>query len=128
MTHRDDVLEQRQDMPLFAPRVRELAHVTDPHTSVAAAAEVIANGTAEGDAAYLLELITRNPGQTIEDHGFTAAEECGGDPYKWRLKLWRRTGTLRGAGAAHIDGKSFGMARWWPGRAPVVIPGEGETA
>ena len=122
MTRRDDVLEQRQDLPLFQPRVRELAHVTDPHTSVAAAAEVLANGTAEGDAAYLLELITRNPGQTIEDHGYYAAEERGGDPYKWRLKLGRRTGTLRDTQAAHIDGKSLGKARWWPGPRTEAIP------
>ena len=120
MTRRDDVLEQRQDLPLFAPRVRELAHVTGPHTSVKAAAKVIADGTADDDARLLLWLIKRFPGETMREHGNYCANTIDRPltAQEWRVKLTRRTGTLVASKQAHAKGERYGFQRWWPGRDP----------
>jgi hypothetical protein len=54
----------------------------------------------------------------MEFYGELAAAARGGDLYRWRLKLGRRTGTLQASGAIHIDGQEDGMSLWWPGRHP----------
>lgn len=105
----------RDDGPLF--RLRDLSHTSDPATSVKAAASVIANGTASGDAAYLLHLVTSYPGLTMSAYGAIAADEYGGDPFVWRIKLGRRTGTLKDAGLIHPNGELAGLSKWWTGRA-----------
>jgi len=117
--------------PLFSPRTERdveiptparLTGSTDPATSRKAAGEVLADGTAETDAAYLVELVERFPGLTMVGYGAIAATKRGGDAFRWRLKLGRRTGTLQEAGAIHVDGEIDGMATWWPGRRPETLP------
>jgi hypothetical protein len=105
--------------PLFAPPIERLVGNTDPATSRKAAEAVRASGAVLDDAAYLVDLIERHPGGTMAGYGALAAAMRGGDPYRWRLKLGRRTGTLQAIGAIHADGQEHGMSLWWPGRHHV---------
>lgn len=93
-------------------RLRDLSHVNDPATSVKAAAEVLSNGTVESDTEYLLDLMGRYPNHTMAALGAIAAHERGGDAYRWRLKLGRRTGPLKDAGLIHVSGENNGMSTW----------------
>lgn len=106
--------------PLFRPRLRELAGATDQPTSVRAAATVLADGTADVDSRLLLTLIENHPGSTMEGLGQHAAALHGGDPFRWRIKLGRRTGPLKRADLIHATDGSDGLALWWSG------PGMGE--
>lgn len=104
--------------PLFAPPIERLVGNTDPATSRKAAGAVRASGAVLDDAAYLVELIVRHPGCTMERYGELAAAARGGDPYRWRLKLGRRTGTLQQTRTIHLEGQEDGMSLWWPGPPP----------
>lgn len=114
----------RHDLgPLFeAPRLRELSHASDPHTSVKAAARAVRQGVVQGDTAILLDMIHSRPGLTMAEYGAQAAFEAGPagglDAYQWRLKLGRRTGPLLERRLVHTEGERDGMALWWPGRRP----------
>lgn len=99
--------------PLFAPRIERLVGNTDPASSRKAAGAAKASGTVEGDAAYLVDLVREHPGSTMAELGAIAAAARGGDPFRWRLKLGRRTGGL--VGHIHIDGERDGMSLWWVG-------------
>jgi hypothetical protein len=62
--------------------------------------------------------VTNRSPRDADDGGAIAARERGGDPFQWRIKLGRRTGTLLDAGAVHARGKHDGKALWWPGMKP----------
>jgi hypothetical protein len=104
--------------PLFDPPAGHLYAPDDQATSREAAHGAVATGLVGADARYLLDLIAAHPGETMETLGAIAARERGGDPFQWRIKLGRRTGTLLDAGAVHARGKHDGKALWWPGRKP----------
>jgi hypothetical protein len=116
VSSKSDAYEGDNGGPLFNPRLRSLSHVSDPATSVKAAAKALRSGVIESDAEFLVRLVTEFPGQTMEWLGREAHERLGCyAPFEWRLKLGRRTGTLKAQGLIHQDGELDGMARWWPG-------------
>jgi hypothetical protein len=112
-----DAHEADNGGPLFgAPPVSHLSHTADPATSRQAAVNHIASGRMAGDALLLLSLIEDCPGETMAVYGVMARERTRClDDFKWRLKLGRRTGTLKDAGLIHIAGERDGMSLWFPG-------------
>lgn len=100
---------------LFDPNPNRLHRQDDPATSRAAARAAVEDGTAKDDATYLVSLILLRPGCTMAEYGAVAAAERGGDGFRWRLKLGRRTGELKDAGLIHVAGERNGLSLWWPG-------------
>ena len=113
---REDVHERGLG-PLFNPPETRLYGEIDPKTSREAAREILESGEAQSDALLLVYLIEAHPGETMEFYGAMAARSLGGDAYRWRLKLGRRTGTLQEERAIHQRGDRDGMGLWWPGPA-----------
>jgi hypothetical protein len=103
--------------PLFAPGARELAHVTDPQTSIAAAAEMVASGALGAHQRLALDLVRAHPGSTCPELAAHADvpdyRERRGDEAVRQL-VGRRLNELMNAGLIRRDGKRDGCAIWWP--------------
>jgi hypothetical protein len=119
---RPDPLEMAADLgPLFstAPRLRELAHTSDPSTSIRAAAEVSASGELSRARRLALAWVRRKPGCTAKELGLRAYVFYGfKDPEWWRQRIGRRLNELLDAGLIRREGARDGCACWWPGSNP----------
>lgn len=111
---RSDPNEVNHDLgPLFAPRLRQMSHAGDPHTSVKAAAGVLGYGLGAAQA-RALALIEEHPGSTTKElaaFGLRFPE----DLEQARQRIGRRLSELLKAGAIHRRGERDGCALWWPG-------------
>ncbi len=65
---------------------------------------------------YVLDLLSRHPGHTVEELGIVAARERVGDPHCWRLRLQLRLEDLRKDGRAHTEDERGGLGLWYGGR------------
>lgn len=116
MTRRADPLETDNGGPLFAPRLREMSHTTDPHTSVKAAAGMLQGGLGEAQE-RALRLIEEHPGSTTKElaaFGLRFPE----DLEQARQRIGRRLSELLKADVIHRKGERDGMSLWWPGPDP----------
>jgi hypothetical protein len=114
---RPDPFETAEVGTLFTPRLREMAHVTDPHTSVAAAAAVVASGTLGAHQRLALELVRAHPGSTCPElavHADVPLYRARRGDEAVRQLVGRRLNELMSAGLIRRDGKRDGCALWWP--------------
>ena len=118
MPQHDDPNETRHaDLPLFAPRLRELSHATDPGTSVRAAAKMLSTGNLGALQHAALAMVRAYPGRTpaelgeIEHRGCKAP--CAG--VEWhRLRLHRRLSEVEKAEKVYRRGERDGCLLYWP--------------
>ena len=114
---RPDPLETPADLgPLFAaPRLRELTHVADPHTSVAAAARASSGGEISHARRLALAWVRRHAGKTAKELGLRAFAFYGtNDPEWWRQRIGRRLNEVLALGLVRRGGERDGCACWWP--------------
>lgn len=111
---RADIFERDNSGPLFAPRLREMAHTSDPHTSVKAAAAMVATGALGAAQARALRLIEINPGKTTKELA-TIGLRFPESHEEARQRIGRRVSELLRAGLIHRCGERDGCALLWPG-------------
>jgi len=119
--HSDAVETPDSFGPLFQLKPRARYSPDDPATSRHAAERAAESGLVGKDQDLLVSLVERHPGQTMEDHGIEAARIYGGDPFRWRIKLGRRTGELISGRRIHSLGERDGKSLWWPGSNPDAL-------
>lgn len=116
---RPDAFERDNGGPLFAPRLREMAHTSDPHTSLKAAAAMIAGDGLGAAQARALRLIEEHPGSTTKELA-TVGLRFPENHEEARQRIGRRVSELLCAGLIHRRGERDGCALLWPGPAPEV--------
>lgn len=102
-----------------------MARPTDPHTSVEAAAEVVASGRLGEHQRLALELVRQHPGSTCPElavHADMPAHRARGGEYAVRQAIGRRLNELLAAGLIRREGKRDGCVCWWPVEDPNGRP------